>query len=183
VSKGPDAAAEYRRLQDQWKLAPKAGKVEEALWKRFRAAGDAIFAAKKEADAKLEQEQKANLELKLALLTEAEAIDVAKLEEARKALSEIQTRWAKIGHVPKNDVRRVEDRLRKVEKKLQDAQNDNWRRTDPAAKARSNSLIEQLEAAIADLESQLAQKPGDKALAEQIAARKTWLDAAQKAVD
>ena len=183
VAKGGEAASEYRSLQDQWKLAPKAGKSEDALWKRFRSAGDAIFSAKKAADAELEKEQKTNLELKLSLLTEAEAVDVSNIDEARKALSEIQSRWAKVGHVPKNDVRRVEDRLRKVEKKLQDAQNEHWRRTDPAAKARSNSLIEQLEAAIADLESQLAKKPGDKSLAEQIAARKTWLEAAQKAVD
>lgn len=183
VPKGGEAASEYRALQDQWRLAPKAGKVEEALWKRFRAAGDAIFAAKKAADAELEVEQKANLSTKLELLAEAEAIDVSNIDGARKALSEIQSRWSKIGHVPKNDVRRVEDRLRKVEKKIQDAQNDHWRRTDPAAKARSNSLIEQLEAAIADLEAQLAKKPGDKAIAGQIAARKTWLEAAQKAVD
>jgi hypothetical protein len=183
VPKGGEAASEYRALQDQWKLAPKAGKVEESLWKRFRAAGDAIFAAKKAADAELEAEQKTNLSAKLELLTEAEAIDASNIDGARKALSEIQSRWSKIGHVPKNDVRRVEDRLRKVEQKIQDAQNDHWRRTDPAAKARSNSLIEQLEAAIADLEAQLAKKPGDKAIAEQIAARKTWLDAAQKAVD
>lgn len=183
VPKGGEAASEYRALQDQWKLAPKAGKVEEALWKRFRAAGDAIFAAKKAADAELEAEQKTNLSAKLELLVEAETIDVSNIDGARKALSELQSRWSKIGRVPKNDVRRVEDRLRKVEKKIQDAQNDHWRRTDPAAKARSNSLIEQLEAAIADLEAQLAKKPGDKAITEQIAARKTWLEAAQKAVD
>jgi DNA-binding transcriptional regulator YiaG len=183
VSKGGEAATEYRNLQDSWKAAPKAGKAEDALWARFRAAGDAIFSAKKEADAAAALEQKTNLEAKLALLTEAEAIDTGNLEAARKALSDVQAKWAKIGHVPKNDVRRVEDRLRKVEKKLQDAQNEHWRRTDPAAKARSSSLIEQLEAAIADLEAQLAKKPGDKSLSEQIAARKTWLEAAQNAVD
>lgn len=183
VAKGGEAASEYRSLQDQWKLAPKAGKVEDSLWKRFRAAGDAIFSAKKAADAQLEIEQKANLDLKLALLAEAESIELTDIDAARRKLGEIQSRWAKIGHVPKNDVRRVEDRLRKVEKKLQEAQNEHWRRTDPAAKARSNSLIEQLEAAIADLEADLSKKPGDKSIADQIAARKTWLEAAQKAVD
>ena len=59
------------------------------------------------------------------------------------------------------------------------------RRSDPAAKARSNSLVTQLEAAIADLEVELAAAPATKKkdVQAQIDARKAWLDAAQKAVD
>ena len=183
VSKGGEGAAEYRKLQDRWKLAPKAGKAEDALWKKFRAAGDRIFAAKKLADEAADAEFKANLEAKLELLKEAEAIDTADLTAAAKTLSDVQARWSKIGHVPRADVRRVEDRLRKVERKLQDAQNENWKRTDPAAKDRSNALVEQLEAAIADLEAQLAKNPKDKALVDAIATRRTWLEAAKNAVD
>ena len=183
VTRGGEGAAEYRKLQDRWKLAPKAGKAEDALWKKFRAAGDKIFAAKKLADETADAEFKANLEAKLELLKEAEAIETADLTAAAKALTAIQARWVKIGHVPKADVRKVEDRLRKVERKLQDAQNDHWKRTDPAAKDRSDALVEQLEAAIADLESQAAANPKDKSLEEAIATRRTWLEAAKNAVD
>ena len=183
VAKGGDGAAEYRKLQDRWKLAPKAGKAEDALWKKFRAAGDKIFAAKKLADEAADAEQKANLAAKLELLKEAEAIETTDLTAAAKTLSDIQARWLKIGHVPKAEVRKVEDRLRKVERKLQEAQNEHWKRTDPAAKDRSNALVEQLEAAIAELEAQLAAKPKDTSIADAIAMRRTWLEAAKNAVD
>lgn len=183
--KGSDAAAEYRRLQDQWKGAGKAGKVEDALWTRFRAAGDAIFAAKKEQETELRVTQGENLKLKLELLTRAESIEVSDLAKAKAEMSQIQTQWLKIGHIPKDDIRKLEDRMKKVEKSLTDAQADEWRRSDPAAKARSNSLVEQLETAIEGLEKELAQAPAAKKkdVQSQIDARKSWLVAAQQAVN
>ena len=185
VTKGGDSAAEYRKLQDAWKAAPKAGKVEDALWARFRAAGDTIFADKKAKDSELAVSHKENLEAKLALLAEAEKLDMSDLAKAKTKLSEIQARWVKVGHVAREQVRVVEDRLRKVEKKISEAEADAWRRSDPAAKARSNSLVTQLEAAIASLEAELAAAPAAKKkdVQAQIDARKAWLEAAQKAVD
>lgn len=185
VARGGQAAAEYRKLQDQWKASPKAGKAEESLWTKFRAAGDAIFAAKKATDSELASSQTGNLKAKLDLIDQAEKIDTADLESAKKQLGEIQTKWVKVGHVAKEEVRKVEDRLRKVEKKIADAQAEAWRRSDPAAKARSNSLVSQLETAILGLEAELAAAPAvkQKELKEQIAARQAWLEAAQKAVD
>ena len=185
VSKGSDSAAEYRKLQDQWKAAGKAGKVEDTLWARFRAAGDAIFAAKKEQDSELRATQAENLKLKLELLVKAEAIDTSDLAKAKTEMSQIQSHWVKVGHIPKDEIRKVEDRMKKVEKSLSDAQADEWRRSDPAAKARSNSLVEQLEAAIAGLEAELAKAPAPKKkdVQAQIDARKSWLVAAQQAVN
>ena len=185
VSKGAKAASDYRALQEQWKAAGKAGKAEESLWKSFRAAGDAIFAAKKEQDAELEVEHKANLEKKLDLLKKAEAIDVANLDLAKKAISEIQVAWSKIGHVPKDQVKSVESRLRAVEFKISEAQREAWQRTDPAAKARSNSLATQLEGVIAVLEAELKSAPATKKkeIQAQIDSRKALLEAAQNAVD
>lgn len=185
VAKGSDAAAEYRKLQDKWKTAGKAGKVEESLWARFRAAGDAIFAAKKAQDEELRTSQAENLKLKLELLTKVEAIDVSDLATAKSELGKLQSEWVKIGHVPKDEVRKLEDRMRKVENRISDAQADEWRRSDPAAKARSNSLVEQLESAIAQLEAELASAPAGKKkeIQAQIDARKSWLVAAQAAVN
>ena len=185
VAKGGDAAADYRKLQDAWKAAPKAGKAEDALWARFRAAGDAIFADKKSKDAELQESQKGNLTAKLDILTKAEALDLKDLAKSKSELSKLQAEWVKIGHVPREQVRSVEDRLRKVEKKIADAEADAWRRSDPAAKARSSSLVTQLEAAIEGLEAELKAAPAGKKkdIQAQIDARKAWLEAAVKAVD
>lgn len=185
VAKGGDAAADYRKLLDDWKLAPRAGKAEDVLWAKFRAAGDAIFAAKKEKDAELATEHTANLKAKQELIARAKKIDVKDLDSAKRALSEIQAEWVKIGHVAKDKVRDIESELRKVEKLVQDAQADAWRRSDPAAKARSNSLVSQLESAIEGLEAELKAAPAAKKkdIQAQIDARKSWLEAAIKAVD
>ena len=185
VTKGAGATDQYKKLQNQWKLAGKVGKAEESLWKEFRAAGDAIFAAKKAEDAEIEISHKANLEKKIALNLEIEALNLDDIESAKKALANIQARWEKIGHIPRDQVRKIEDPIRKVEKKIADAAADAWRRSDPAAKARSNSLVSQLEEAIAGLEKDLEQaKPEKKKeIEEQITARKAWLLAAAQAVD
>ncbi len=42
--KGEDGIGAYRELLDQWKTAGRAGKkVDDALWARFKAAGDALY--------------------------------------------------------------------------------------------------------------------------------------------
>jgi hypothetical protein len=185
LSKGAASTDQYKRLQTQWKLAGKAGKAEEALWKEFRAAGDAIFAAKKSEDAEIASSQKANLEQKLALNEEIQAISFDNLDAAKKTLANVQSRWEKIGHIPRDQVRKIDDPLRKAEKKIADAAADAWRRSDPAAKARSNSLVSQLEDAIAGLEKDLDLAKADKKkdIEDQITARKAWLLAASQAVD
>lgn len=185
LSKGSDATDAYKKLQNQWKDAGKAGKAEDALWKEFRAIGDAIFSAKKEKDAELAAVQQANLEQKTALVEEIKAISFDDVEAAKSALAKVQGKWEKIGHVPREQVRKLEEPLRQAEKKIADMQAEAWRRSDPAAKARSNSLVSQLEDAIEKLEAELKLAKADKkkAIEEQITARKAWLLAAQQAVD
>ena len=185
ASKGAAAAADYRNLQDLWKKAGKAGKAEDGLWKAFRAHGDTIFAAKKELDAERDASQAENLKAKLTLLAEAEKISVADIRKAKAAFSDIQSKWSRIGHVPRNEVKSVESRLRAVEQKIADAERDEWMRSDPAAKARSNQLVEQLESVIGVLEAELKGAPAakKKEIESQIQTRKALLVAAQNAVD
>jgi hypothetical protein len=185
VDKGAQAAAEYKKLQAEWKKAGKAGKLEEALWESFRAAGDAIFLKKKEQDDQLATSHAENLKGKLALLEEAEAIDTADLKTARSKIGSIQARWSKFGHVPKDQVKSIEGRLRAVESKIASAEKEAWQRSDPAAKARSSSLVSQLEAVIANLEKEMvaAPEPKKKEIQSQIESRKALLVAAQNAVD
>lgn len=185
AEKGAAAAAEYRKLQAEWKKAGKAGKIEEALWEAFRGAGDKIFEKKKELDEKLATSHAENLSAKQALLIEAEAIPLTDLKVARSKLSQIQTKWSKIGHVPKDQVKNVEGRLRQIESKLAEAEKDAWQRSDPAAKARSSAFVEQLEKVISTLETELASapEPKKKEIQDQIESRKALLVAAQNAVD
>ena len=45
--KGEDGIPDYRELLDEWKTAGRAGKkVDDALWARFKAAGDALYGAR-----------------------------------------------------------------------------------------------------------------------------------------
>jgi len=185
IPQGADGVPEYRRLLDQWKLAGRAGKKnDDALWARFKAAGDAIYSAKAEVDARDNVEYEANLQAKLALLDEAEPLlKETNRDTARTALLSIQERWDAIGRVPREQVRPIEDRLRKVETAVRRLDEEHWERNNPEKKARSEGLASQLNAAIAKLEEELAEAKagGDaakvKAAQEALDARKIWLDA------
>lgn len=185
IPQGADGVPEYRRLLDQWKLAGRAGKKnDDALWARFKAAGDAIYSAKAEVDARDNEEYEANLQLKLALLEEAEPLLAEKdRETARAKLLSIQERWDAIGRVPRDNVRPIEDRLRKVESAVRRLDEEHWERNNPEKKARSEGLASQLNAAIVKLEQELdeAKASGDakkvKDAQEALDARRVWLDA------
>jgi hypothetical protein len=185
LAKGADGIPAYRSLLDEWKLAGRAGKkFDDALWNQFKAAGDALYEAKSAVDAKDNVEFAANLEQKLELLTEAEKLlTVTDRVRARESLLSIQRRWDKIGKVPRDKVKNVEDRLRKVETAVRKLDEDHWQKSDPEKQARSEGLASQLQEAITRLESELAaaQASGDaKKIAtarEALEARKAWLAA------
>ena len=119
------------------------------------------------------------LTAKLGLLEEAKAIDPAKdLAQAKKLLASIQDRWEKAGRVSKNDLSKTEDKLRAIETAVKNAEQDHWKTTDPAAKARKDDVTIKLEEAISKLEKELAAATDKKKIAEltdAIAARKSWL--------
>lgn len=185
ASDGTVAVAEYRRLLDAWKQVGRAGKrYDDVLWARFKAAGDSLYAAKAAVDARQNEEFTANLERKRALLRDAEPL----LRErnrvaAREQLARLQQRWDEIGKVPREQVRPLEDRLRKIESAVRTLDEEHWQRTDPEKQARSEGLAHQLHAAISKLEAELAEakRTGDAAAVaaaeEALAARRVWLDA------
>jgi len=147
-----ETAGKYRELMDRWKQAPRASrKDDDALWARFRAAQDVFFNARKAANEQIDKEFEGNLGVKEKLLAEAKQIlPVKDLEAAKKKLASIQQRWEEAGKVPRAHMRRVENELRSVEDAVKKAEDDKWRRTDPETKARSNSMLSQLENKIAD---------------------------------
>jgi len=185
VSKGADGIPAYRGLLDRWKAAGRAGKkFDDALWAQFKDAGDALYSAKSEIDAKDDVEYQANLELKEALLLEAEPIlNETDRSKAKDALLRIQTSWDKIGKVPRDKVKVVEDRLRKVENHVRKLDEDHWQKNNPERQERESGFLGQLNDAIAKLERELddAKTSGDKRkIAEAqdaLDARKAWLGA------
>ncbi len=183
ASKGTAAIPDYRRMLDDWKLAGRAGKrVDDALWARFKAAGDVLYAAKAEVDAVENAEFAGNLTEKLALLDEADKIlAISDREQAKSALLGIQRRWDAIGKVPRDAVKSTEDRLRKVENHVRKLDEDHWNKSDPEKVARVEGFSSQITAAIAKLEKELAAakaakdsrkiKDAEEALASRIALR------------
>jgi hypothetical protein len=185
VPRGVDGIPQYRELLDEWKRAGRAGKRDDdALWARFKAAGDAIYAAKAQEIAVENEEYSANLDAKLALLSEAEPLlNETNRDVAKSKLTDIQRRWDEIGRVPRDQVRPIEDRLRRVEAAVRKLDEEHWRANNPEKQARSAGLAAQLNEAIERLEAELAeaQASGDaKAIAdaqEAIDARRAWLNA------
>jgi hypothetical protein len=183
LPKGADGIPEYRRLLDAWKAAGRAGKkYDDALWAKFKTAGDALYGAKSEVDARDNEEFEANLVQKEALLAEAEPLLAATdRDSAKSTLAAIQTKWDAIGKVPRAKVKVIEDRLRKIEAAVRKLDEDHWQRNNPERKARAEGLAAQLEAAIQQLERELeeAKSSGDaKRIAEAqeaLDARRAWL--------
>lgn len=185
---GP-TALKYRNLMSDWKAAGPAPKdVDDALWKRFRGAQDQFFGARDAANAELDQEFAANAEVKKAILVEAEALlPVTDLAAAKKAFRDIADRWEAAGKVPRDQIKPLEARIRKVEQEIRGIEDDQWKKSDPEKSARADGMIGQLQDAIAKIEADLAKATaaGDatkiKDLQENLASRQSFLEMAQKA--
>ncbi|UTT38199.1 DUF349 domain-containing protein [Glutamicibacter mishrai] len=171
-------AAEYRKLMDEWKKSRRASrKDDDQLWSRFRAAQDVFFQARAAENAKIDEEYSQNLVVKEALLEEARALlPIKDLATAKAKLDSIRDRWEAVGKVPRNDLQRIESALRQVEDAVKGAEDEQWRRSNPETKARSNSMLSQLQDTIAALEDDLAAAQA-KGNAKQIAAAQEALDA------
>ncbi|WP_370619533.1 DUF349 domain-containing protein [Mumia sp. Pv 4-285] len=187
---GP-TAGQFRDLMAQWKAAGPAPRgIDDRLWKRFRAAQDTFFGARDEANAQLDAEYAANAEVKLQILTEAEALlPIEDLDAARAAWRDIADRWEAAGKVPRGQIKELEGRLRAVEKAISTAADDEWRRSNPETRARVDDTVSKLEKAVSDLEAQLeaAKASGNerktRELQESLEARQAWLDQARKSAE
>ncbi|MGZ4490294.1 MAG: DUF349 domain-containing protein [Nocardioidaceae bacterium] len=184
-------SAKYRDLMRQWKDAGPAPKgVDDQLWKRFRGAQDTFFGARDAANAEQDKEFAANAERKEALLVEAEALlPVTDLRVAKESFRDIAERWDAAGKVPRDRMKELEGRIRKVEQAIRGVEDDQWRRSNPEARARAADTVAQLEASIAELESKRAkaEAAGNAKKAQEhaaaIEARQSWLTEARRALD
>jgi hypothetical protein len=184
-------AGAFKRLMDRWRQAGRASRADDdALWERFKAAQDAFFAAKDEIAAKEDEEFRANLAVKEALLQEGQAIlPVKELETAKAALRTLQDKWDAAGKVPRGDVDRMEKAMRRIEQGVRDADDQRWKQSNPEVAARAQSMVDQLEASVASLKEDLAkaQASGNekkvKDAQAKLEAQEQWLAQARGNVD
>ncbi|SKA28707.1 protein of unknown function [Marinactinospora thermotolerans DSM 45154] len=188
---GP-TASRYRELMQQWKNSGRTDRTsEDRLWARFKGAQDRFFEARNAVFAERDAELRVNAEAKEKILEEARAelLPVRDPREARARLRDYQERWEAAGALPRDARDRLEGAFRKIEDAVRKAEEDEWQRTNPEARARAEATVTQLRDSISQLETRLekartagdARKTGE--LEEALTARRSWLEEAEKALE
>lgn len=175
AEKGAEGIPAYRALLEQWKKAPRAARaLDNQLWDRFKAAGDALYNA---GSAEWDANKTAKLELVAKyqhLLKETE------VGAAKKGLRELHAAWSAVGHVAKADERAVNSKLAEIERHVRGIEAEHLDRTNPEKVGRREGFAAQVEASIEALEAELkTTKDATKsqALEADIAAKREWLAA------
>ena len=181
-------ARTFKVLMDQWKAAGRGKPSDDAKhWAKFKAAQDAFFAAKNADLEKRGESMAANLEKRESLVAEIEALlPITNLDETRRKFRDLRTKLSKVGMVDRKKRASLDKRVDVVEMTIKEAEQEQWRRSDPGARARANDVVNQLMSAVADYEAKAAkaEAAGDARKAaehrEAAAARRMWLSEAQK---
>lgn len=179
---GPTTKA-YHRLMDRWKeLGRGPRKTEDAQWARFRAAQDVFFAARDRANKEIDAEYAQNLQRKEEILSKLhELMPFTKPAAVRERYFALIDQWDAAGKVPRADIRRMESALNAVQDAFREAEGSQRQVRASAKNDRQQDMLSQLEAAIAQLEDDLAQAKasGDArritAAQEALDARRSWL--------
>ena len=176
---GSTGIAAYQKLLTQWKAAPRAQRsVEDALWAKFKAAGDVLYQQKAEQDAKEDEANAGNLALKLTLITDfGDILTMTDRDAASARLRLFHEKFSAIGPVPKKDVRSIDQSVKKFDTHVRTLDQEFWQKNDPEKKARSSSMAEQLVDAIADLEAKISQVPDTEKpeLEAELETKRAWL--------
>jgi hypothetical protein len=139
-----------RHLQERWqeqaKALPLERKAEQALWQRFRAACDTIFAKRKETAHAADHERKAHLHAREALCKELETAtfsgdDKEQLAAIAKMLRDAAAAWNAAGAVPRAAEPKINQRYHNAVGAVQ-AQAEAIKRRAGAAQA--NALRDKL---------------------------------------
>ncbi|MBI3399973.1 MAG: DUF349 domain-containing protein [Acidobacteria bacterium] len=111
----PEEAAKFvRTLQEQWRQAADVPRAQgEALWKRFKAAHDEVWARCEAHFAAQAEARAANLAKKIALCERAEALaDSTKWIETADEIKKLQAEWKTIGAVTRGQEKAIWERFR-----------------------------------------------------------------------
>jgi hypothetical protein len=110
---------QLQKLHMEWReIGPVARELREEIWARFKKASSIINKNHQEHFESLRSMEHRNLEEKIALCEEMEAIDYSKLvtfkgwEEQNKRVLELQEKWKTIGFAPKKNNIKVFERFR-----------------------------------------------------------------------
>ncbi|WP_047869672.1 DUF349 domain-containing protein [Nocardiopsis sp. RV163] len=185
-------ARAYRDLMQRWKRSGRADRAsEDKLWTRFKAAQDTFFDARNATFAERDAELRVNAEAKERILAEART-EIPKISDPRRArarLRDFQDAWEEAGELPRDVRDQLEGAFRQIEDGVRRAEDAEWERSNPEARARARDTAAQLAAAIADLEAKLAKARdrGDERRVREyedaLEARRSWLAEAEKALD
>ena len=160
-----------KRAQAEWHPTVQAPpRQEQALWKAFRAACDAVFARRQNEQQAADGERQANLEQKQALCADLETLaggDQGQLAQAQMRVHAIQREWDDIGPVPKTEQRAISQRFETAIEQF--AQHERTLRRIGAQETFHN--LRERAGLCADLEALLA-KPADDARIAAI--QQTW---------
>jgi len=183
-------AKRFKTLMDAWKATGRGKPSDDAkMWARFKAAQDQFFTAKNADLEKRDATMAVNLIKREELVVLIEAIlPITKLDDAKKALREHMNAWNKIGMTHRDKRASLDARVHAVEAAVKAAEADNWRKSDPAAKARAQEVVKQLNDSIENYEKIAAKsqaagntKKATEAL-ESATARRVWLAEAEKSL-
>ena len=176
-----ETSRQFRDLMNRWKAAGPAP----------RDVDDKLFDARTAAQSQQDEEYRGNQEVKEQLLDEAEKdiLPVKDIEEAKVKLRAFLEKFNEVGRVPRDAMKRIDARVRDLERQVHSAEEAEWKRTDPQARERASATVDMFSAHIDKLNAQVEKaeaagrtKDADKAR-ESIKTYQTWLDEAQKALD
>lgn len=176
---GASGISAYQKLLTQWKAAPRAQRsVEDALWAKFKAAGDVLYHQKAEHDAQEDQANAGNLELKRALINDfGDILTLTDRDAATTRLRLFHEKLSVTGPVSKKDVRSIDVAVKKFDTHVRTLDQEFWAKNDPEKKARSSQMAEQLLDAIAAIEGKIGQASGKEKseLEAELETKRAWL--------
>ena len=108
------------------------------------------------------------------------------VEQAKSIHRDFLTKFNEVGHVPRNAMRDMDNRVRRVNERVSDLEAEEWRRTDPEARQRADDMVTKFQEQVDKLAKQLAdaEAKGDERKAKDV--RKSletytaWLEQAKE---
>ena len=140
---------EIEDIQKEWKTIGFASKKDnQKVYDRFRAACDKFFAKKRDFYVQFKDNMNENLEKKLAIITEAEALkNSTEWKATADKLIELQAHWKEIGAVPRKKSEQLWKRFRAACDEFFEARDKNAAPDNYAGNLRAKkALIEEINA-------------------------------------
>lgn len=163
------APEQLQALQQQWqqhaRQLPLSRHDEHAMWQRFRAACDALYAARKQHVKSADAERQTHLQERQALCQKLEQATGETPQFIRQLMREAKGSWQRLGAVPRSAEKQIEQRFTRALAGLQKRLDEG----EKSARQQRADVLAQRFALCAQLEAGLA---GDTAQAD--SAREQW---------